>query len=188
MLQARSRSSPLDFLPKGHILKPEVNRTISRFVAFFFLCSASIDMAHPCAEKLEAVGLFPDHFTFNPSGSSDGRTAVPGCDFSREADPGGRESDGHPADDDCFCCNGRALLRSASYDFKPSVWAAVLTPATPSPGLVGLLRRGDFHPPPRFGCLLRYLRDSSLVPFQRSEEILSAGLLSPPGCPAMFDL
>ncbi len=170
-----------------HILRREVNRTVSRFVALFFLVSAAIDMTHPCAEKLEAAGLLPDHAVLASSFVDVGkdRTSEGSARFSPAADPSNREPDEPCSDDDCFCCNGKVLTRAANSEFRPLEQIYPLASGNPVLTLEGAFRRADIHPPPRAGCLRAGLEQSFEHCLSRSEEILLAGLLSPPrGLPA----
>jgi hypothetical protein len=153
-------------------------------VALFFLLTAAIDIAHPCAEKLEAVGLLPDHFNPSRSDSDDRRDPDSNSDIGREAVPGAGEPEGDPSDDDCFCCNGRALIGQSTNQFGPFAGDPLLTAGTSAIGLAGLLGPDELHPPPLFECLLTFLHQRSELPNRRPEEVLAAGLLSPPDCTA----
>ncbi len=158
-----------------------VNRTLARFVALFFLCSAAFDICHPCAEKLEAVGLLPDHAGFDwdhPPNETDSSVAV----RPNEAPPQQPKSQSPPVDDDCFCCSGRLLVLAPFLPAKPlDTWSPVRS-RVPSRGLAGFLRHHNYHPPPT-------RLDPTLLAVQVSERdsgrleiLLSADLLSPPVC------
>ena len=156
-----------------------VNRTLARLVALFFLCSAAFDICHPCAEKLEAVGLLPDHAGFDwdhPPGRNDSSVAVRQNEGRRQQ--GKRQNP--PVDDDCFCCNGRLLVVAPFLPPKPvSVWIPVEN-RVPARSLAGFLRYHNYHPPP---LPLDPLGTEVRIPdrrFRPLQIVLSGDLSSPP--------
>lgn len=158
-----------------------VNRTLARFVALFFLFSAAFDICHPCAEKLESVGLLPDHAGFDWDHSPDKTDSSVAVrpNGARQQQP---KSQSRPVDDDCFCCNGRLLVLTPFLPAKPlDVWSSVQN-RVPMQGLEGFLRYHNYHPPP---LRLAPTHLAIQVPERgsgRLEILLSADLLSPPAC------
>ena len=160
-----------------------VNRTLARFVALFFLCSAAFDICHPCAEKLEAVGLLPDHAGFDwdcPPDETDSSTDMrPTASRRRQSKP-----ENPPVDDDCFCCNGRLLVVAPFLPPKPVDICIPVESRLPARSLAGFLRYHNYHPPP---LQLDPLGTAIRVPdrcFRPLQILLSGDLLSPPPlCP-----
>lgn len=156
-----------------------VNRTLARFVALFFLCSAAFDICHPCAEKLEAVGLLPDHAGFGWDHTPDETDSSAGV----RANETGRQQQkpqSPPMDDDCFCCNGRLLVLAAFVPPKPAnIWIPVENRIL-ARGLAGLLRYHNYHPPPGRLDATHLAIEVPNRGSGRREIVLSGDLLSPP--------
>lgn len=165
-----------------------MRRSIARLVALFFLFSAAADLCHPCLEKLESVGLIPDHCQFSLFDSH-----AASHEQNREQ---GEESPVRRCgvDDDCFCCRRDVLSEPIRLHLIPEEYTARIFLYPPLvPSLFSFKVLTHSRPPPASGFGLNSASQASKKVFWRLEEVLAEDLLPPPipfgqSCPSSLRL